>query len=116
MFNKQGGEDNLVGEDREDVIDLLTAFFNGGEFGGQRFRRKRVVGHFFNADLEWLVDGLNMDIRKSFACRLYDFEVKPLDKAKNKKLTKLYLLKALRSEIMSQPGTALSLKVVLTLV
>ena len=91
VFNKQGGEENLVGEEREDVIDLLTVFFNGGEFGGQRFRRKRVVGHFFNADLEWLVDGLNMDIRKSFACRLYDFEVKPLDKAKNKKLTKLYL-------------------------
>lgn len=81
------------------TIELLTKFFNGGEYpdigeegGVLKFRRKRVVGHFFNADLEWFVDKLGIDIRPSFACPLYDFKMRPLHKTKGKRrqLTNLY--------------------------
>lgn len=81
------------------TIELLTKFFNGGEYpdmgepgGVLKFKRKRVVGHFFNADLEWFVDKLGIDIRPAFACPLYDFEMKPLyaTKGKQRRLTKLY--------------------------
>jgi len=82
------------------VIDLLTKFFNGGKFrdlsedGGYiNFRKKRVVGHFFNSDLEWFIDKLGIDIGRSFACPLYDFEMKslPETKGKQRELTKLYM-------------------------
>jgi uracil-DNA glycosylase family 4 len=81
------------------TIELLTKFFNGGEYpdigepgGVIKFRKKRVVGHFFNADLEWFVDALGIDLRPSFACSLFDFEMKPLHsiKGRRRKLTKLY--------------------------
>ncbi len=65
------------------VVELLKTFFNGGEcdsllssqYGTKnKFSRKRVVGHFFNADLEWLI-ALGIDIRASFACPLYDYQM-----------------------------------------
>lgn len=58
----------------EDMTDLLTAFFNGGHFGQVKFRKKRVVGHFFNSDLEWLVD-MGINIQSSFSVPLRDHEV-----------------------------------------
>ena len=82
------------------TVELLTAFFAGGEYpdtsmpgGTLTFRKKRVVGHFFNADLEWFVDKLGIDIRPAFACPLHDFEMRPLSSIKGRrhKLTKLYL-------------------------
>jgi uracil-DNA glycosylase family 4 len=81
------------------TVELLTKFFNGGEYPdlGEpgnvlKFRKKRVVGHFFNADLEWFVDWLGIDIRQSFVTPLYDFEMKPLHltKGRRRELTKLY--------------------------
>jgi len=62
----------------QDVIDVLNAFFLGGEveFLGEtlKFRPKRIVGHFFNADLEWLVEyGLN--IQSGFSCPIYDLPI-----------------------------------------
>ena len=53
---------------------LLTEFFKGGEFYGHTFRKKRVVGHFFNADLEWLVH-YGLDLRSQFAAPLYDLDL-----------------------------------------
>ena len=58
----------------EDMADLLTAFFNGGYFGQVKFRKKRVVGHFFNSDLEWLV-ALGINIQPAFIAPLHDYEV-----------------------------------------
>ena len=55
-------------------MGLLRAFFCGGKFNGCLFRKKRVVGHFFNADLEWLVH-YGLDLRKEFATPLYDLEM-----------------------------------------
>ena len=77
------------------TLKLLNMFFLGGVFKYKdaeeikeiKFRRKRVVGHFFNADLEWLLDyGIN--IQACFSCQLFDYEMK----AENvdKKLFKLY--------------------------
>lgn len=76
-------------------INLLTKFFKGGEYtyieGTEqktvKFRRKRVVGHFFNADLEWLVE-YGIDIQACFMVPLYDYEMKPENE--NKNLYKLY--------------------------
>lgn len=58
------------------VIAVLLVFFHGGTHtlaDGQQltFRRKRVVGHFFNADLEWLVT-YGLDIQSCFSCPLFD--------------------------------------------
>jgi uracil-DNA glycosylase family 4 len=84
---------------------LLEAFFNGGEYpdlgedgGTIKFRKKRVVGHFFNSDLEWFVDKLGIDIRPSFVTPLFDFDMKPLNevKGRRRKLTKLYLEEGFR--------------------
>jgi uracil-DNA glycosylase family 4 len=64
---------------RTQTIELLNVFFKGGqlELGDGRsvtFRRKRVVGHFFNADLEWLVQyGIN--IQDCFLAPLRDYEL-----------------------------------------
>jgi uracil-DNA glycosylase family 4 len=77
------------------TLKLLNMFFLGGVFKYKdaeevkeiRFRRKRVIGHFFNADLEWLVDyGIN--IQECFSCHLYDYEMKPENASK--KLFKAY--------------------------
>lgn len=58
----------------EYCMKLLSVFFRGGTFEGHSFKSKRVVGHFFNADLEWLVH-YGLDLRRSFAAPLYDFEL-----------------------------------------
>ena len=69
---------------RQDTVDLLNTFFNGGKFQGNSFRPKRVVGHFFNADLEWLIaDGL--DLRKPFSCPLRDIKLPASKEACEKK-------------------------------
>lgn len=89
ILNWAGGEENLD-ISLPDAVKLLKTFFNGGEFSGNVFRPKRVVGHFFNADLEWLVDGLGLDIRKAFACPLFDFEMKKYKHKKPRELYRLY--------------------------
>jgi len=58
----------------EDMADLMTVFFNGGNTGPVKFRKKRVVGHFFNSDLEWLV-ALGINIQPAFVAPLRDYEV-----------------------------------------
>jgi len=70
-------DDGRVGIDWP--IALLRAFFCGGtfiteQFENYSFRKKRVVGHFFNADLEWLVH-YGLDLRKEFSTPLYDLEL-----------------------------------------
>ena len=62
------------GLDWDGPAELLTAFFNGGEYGNVKFRKKRVVGHFFNSDLEWLV-ALGVNIQPAFVVPLRDYEV-----------------------------------------
>ena len=77
---------------RRQTIDLLNVFCMGGDVvldNGVKFkfRRKRVVGHFFNADLEWLVQyGIN--IQECFLVPLYDY-VLTADRM-NTRLGKLY--------------------------
>ena len=68
------GGGTVFAEGIEYCIKLLSVFFRGGTFEGHAFRKKRVVGHFFNADLEWLVH-YGLDLRKSFSAPLYDFEL-----------------------------------------
>ena len=75
------------------AVEALTKFFLGGTFddGNYKFRKKRVVGHFFNADLEWFVDFLHIDIRSAFACPLYDLEVDfSAKKASVRRMSKRY--------------------------
>lgn len=62
------------GLDWDGPADLLNAFFNGGYYGQVKFRKKRIVGHFFNSDLEWLV-ALGINIQPSFSAPLRDYEV-----------------------------------------
>lgn len=62
------------GLDWDGPADLLNAFFNGGHYGQVKFRKKRVVGHFFNSDLEWLV-ALGINIQPSFVAPLRDYQV-----------------------------------------
>lgn len=74
------------------TISLLNAFFKGGEIDlgdGNKFtfRRKRVVGHFFNADLEWLLD-YGIDIQECFLVPLYDYSI--TEENKNTKRSKQY--------------------------
>jgi len=73
------------------AITLLTTFFCGGEIklGPKtvRFKPKRVVGHFFNADLEWLL-AYGINIQNCFRCPLFDYEMK--EENKDKRLFKLY--------------------------
>lgn len=60
-------------------LDLITTFFVGGTYEGHSFEPKRVVGHFFNADLEWLV-AYGINIQSAFMCPLWDLEVKQTGK------------------------------------
>ena len=73
------------------TLELLNTFFKGGtvatEDGDITFRRKRVVGHFFNADLEWLVH-YGLDIQECFSCPLHDYEMKAINQ--KKRLFQLY--------------------------
>ena len=70
------------------TTELLNLFFKGGTLAdGFRFRRKRVVGHFFNADLEWLVH-YGIDIQECFSCPLHDYEMK--EENRKKKLFQIY--------------------------
>lgn len=64
-------------------FEALNAFFKGGSFSyvdstGQsvtvNFRPKRVVGQFFNADLEWLV-AYGLNIQKQFMCPIDDIKL-----------------------------------------
>lgn len=57
VFKDENGDVNI-----DAAIDLLNKFFRG----------KRVVGHFFNSDLEWLVH-YGLDLREVFATPLYDY-------------------------------------------
>lgn len=81
-FHEQGGALN------EEITSLtktaLLAFFKGKSFeyvqaDGSlvkiKFRRKRVVGQFFNADLEWLIAN-GIDIQQEFLCPLNDIKCK----------------------------------------
>jgi uracil-DNA glycosylase family 4 len=70
------------------TINLLNTFFKGGkiEINGSEFtfKPKRVVGHFFNADLEWLLD-YGIDIQAQFLVPLNDYVMDA-----SKKATKRY--------------------------
>jgi uracil-DNA glycosylase family 4 len=59
VFRDENGDVNIGA-----AIDLLNKFFKG----------KRVVGHFFNADLEWLVH-YGLDLREAFSTPLYDLTI-----------------------------------------
>jgi uracil-DNA glycosylase family 4 len=77
------------------AINLLNLFFCGGEYtyteSGEtktiKFRKKRVVGHFFNADLEWLI-AYEINIQSCFTVPLFDYEMKTENQ--NKKLFSIY--------------------------
>ena len=58
------------GKSVDAAIEILNQFIKGSDC----YRKKRVVGHFFNADLEWLVH-YGLDLRPEFSAPLYDFEV-----------------------------------------
>ena len=60
------------------TMQLLTVFFKGGTYNGKQFRRKRAGGHFFVADLEWLVYN-GLDLRDEFAVPLYDLDLSRRD-------------------------------------
>ena len=67
------------------AIKLLSAFFKGGKYKASdgrvlEFGKKRVVGHFFNSDLEWLVD-LGLDLRDEFKVPLYDLDLHDTDES-----------------------------------
>lgn len=83
-FHEQGGALN------EEITSLtktaLLAFFKGksfeyvqadGSLAKIKFRRKRVVGQFFNADLEWLIAN-GIDIQQEFLCPLNDIKCKDI--------------------------------------
>jgi uracil-DNA glycosylase family 4 len=69
VFRDRDGNLNIA-----DAVSMLNAFFRGGTYGGHKFRAKRIVGHFFNADLEWLIH-YGLDLRKPFSTPLYDLEL-----------------------------------------
>ena len=68
------GGNAVFDPDVKSCMSLLRTFFCGGTAHNQKFRKKRVVGHFFNADLEWLVH-YGLDLRRPFAAPLYDLEL-----------------------------------------
>lgn len=80
VLNDNEGKPCFLGPDGEtshkEALELLAAFFRGGKYqlpdddGDVRFRKKRVVGHFFNADLEWLVK-YGLDIQEQYSVPLY---------------------------------------------
>jgi len=79
------------------VLELLRKYFNGGTVQLDKTKTlkckpKRIVGHFFNSDLEWLVD-LDIDLRKGFESPIQDLEIVPYKQARSKRhrrLLKLY--------------------------
>jgi len=108
-FHEAGGEmavgfaSGMPRQLLQKTLKLLNVFFLGGVFKYKdaeevkeiKFRRKRVIGHFFNADLEWLLDyGIN--IQDCFSCRLYDYEMKPENV--DKKLFKAYQSEGFKAE------------------
>lgn len=91
-----GGENAFVDDDNKPAIKrglkLLSRFFKGGEhkcLDGRtvKFRPKRIVGHFFNSDLEWLV-AMGLDLRQEFSVPLYDLDLK--DPGCDPELKKIY--------------------------
>ena len=73
----------------ESVLAAINTFFKGGKLETKRhdgsdvefnFKRKRVVGHFFNADLEWL-EAAGLNLQDCFSCKLYDLQLTSLDEA-----------------------------------
>lgn len=66
------------------AMKLLSKYFKGGTIklrNGAKLvcRKKRVVGHFFNSDLEWLV-AAGLDLRDEFSVPLYDENFDEQDK------------------------------------
>ena len=68
------GGKTVFDPDVKSCMSLLRTFFCGGTAHNQKFCKKRLVGHFFNADLEWLVHH-GLDLRRPFAAPLYDLEL-----------------------------------------
>lgn len=65
VLRAAGGESAFLGRDgKPDPGEAMRVLSNW-------FQDKRVVGHFFNADLEWLVDS-GLDLRKQFEVPRYD--------------------------------------------
>lgn len=79
-LHKPGGAVAMVDADGNPAIDQAVALlrdFLKGKKG--LWRKKRVVGHFLVADLEWLVD-IGLDIRAEYAVPLYDLDLRKLRK------------------------------------
>lgn len=97
VLTAPGGAVAFTDENGDPAIDkaikLLSCFSKGKKYktiDGQtfKFKRKRIVGHFFNADLEWLVH-YGLDIRDEFAVELYDSPLRDLSEGLQKRYRKL---------------------------
>jgi uracil-DNA glycosylase family 4 len=97
VLTAPGGQSTFTDGDGDPAIDkamqLLSTFMCGGdyetEYGQEvRFRPKRVIGHFFNADLEWLVH-YGLDLRKPFSVPLYDLDLSKASKKQRQYYEKL---------------------------
>jgi uracil-DNA glycosylase family 4 len=106
VLNSPGGVPAFLNADGQTepaaAIRLLKAFFKGETYqtvDGRtvKFRRKRVVGHFFNADLEWLVEA-GLDLRREFAVPLYDLPL-PAKYRQGTPLQKFYHKKGFRGSV-----------------
>jgi uracil-DNA glycosylase family 4 len=80
VVNTQGNSTpSALSETQHPWREWLVAFFNGGTCKDPStgatvsFIKKRTIGHFFNADLEWLVSE-GIDIQDSYSCHLRDVE------------------------------------------
>ena len=81
------------------AIKLLSVFFKGGTWKEHTFRRKRVVGHFFNADLEWLVH-YGLDLRSEFRVPLYDLDLKDAPASKRAFYRKILKREGIKTDVI----------------
>lgn len=96
--HEAGGDPAPGFPDRGKLNELLYAYFNGGKVAVEGrdeplvFSRKRVVGHFFNSDLEWLIH-FGLDLRDVARCPVKSFDMSPNRerKGRNRKLYRTYV-------------------------
>lgn len=79
VLHDNEGEPCFIDKDgqtgHEDAVKLLLAFYRGESYElldgtVYQFREKRLIGHFFNADLEWL-QSIGLDLQPQFSVPLY---------------------------------------------